>query len=105
MLADSLSVDFLQNNGEKLKFYTGSIVYRHRKLCCIRVFITLCGYHTMYAGIPEWCVFKGLYDLVETALTDSPKLSKFTMVLMFFMKIRLLQIDLMFIDPEIFIVS
>lgn len=43
----------------------------------------------MYVGIPEWCIFKGIVTLIESVLPESPKLSKISMVLMFFLKIRL----------------
>ena len=42
-----------------------------------------------YTGIHEWCVFKGLYDMVAPALPDSPRLTKMDMLVMFFLKIRL----------------
>ena len=42
-----------------------------------------------HVGISKWCVFEGLLSLVSPALPDSPNLSKFSMLLMFFMKIRL----------------
>ena len=40
-------------------------------------------------GIPERCVFTALFDLIVPALNESPKLSKMSMLLMFFLKIRL----------------
>ena len=40
-------------------------------------------------GIPEWCAFQGLFDLVAPSLSESIKLSKLSMVIMFFLKIRL----------------
>ena len=39
-------------------------------------------------GIPEWCIFQAILNLVEPALLDGVKLSKFSMVLMFFLKFR-----------------
>ena len=44
-----------------------------------------------YTGIPDWTVFMALYNLVHSAIPDTPinKLSKFSMILMFLMKIRL----------------
>lgn len=44
-----------------------------------------------YTGIPEWTIFMALLNLLFPALPDAPagKLSKFTLVLMFFMKVRL----------------
>ena len=42
-----------------------------------------------HLGISQWCVFKGLFDLVAPALPESPTLTKLTMVIMFFLKIRL----------------
>lgn len=43
-----------------------------------------------YKGIPDWTVFMALYDLVRHAIptTFMNKLSKFSMVLMFLIKIR-----------------
>ena len=35
------------------------------------------------------CIFQAIFNLVEPALPDGVKLSKFSMVLMFFLKIRL----------------
>ena len=40
-------------------------------------------------GLHEWKVFEALYKLVEASLPDSPKLSKFSMLTMFLMKLRL----------------
>ncbi len=42
-----------------------------------------------FVGIHEWCVFEGLYDIVKSSLTESNKLTKMAMMLMFFLKIRL----------------
>lgn len=41
--------------------------------------------------MPEWTVFMALYNLIESAISELPanKLSKFSMILMFLMKIRL----------------
>ena len=42
-----------------------------------------------YTGIPEWCVFIALFNLISSEIHGSSKLSKFEMFVMFFMKIRL----------------
>ena len=42
-----------------------------------------------FIEIEEWYVFKSLRDLVFPSLPDGSKLSKFDMVLLFLMKIRL----------------
>lgn len=42
-----------------------------------------------YTGIHEWCVFIALFNLVVSDIHSSPKLSKFEMFVLFFMKIRL----------------
>ena len=44
-----------------------------------------------YTGIPEWTIFMALLNLLYPAIPDTPtcKLSKFSMVLMFLMKVRL----------------
>ncbi|SMN01057.1 hypothetical protein SPONN_2353 [uncultured Candidatus Thioglobus sp.] len=41
------------------------------------------------AGIHEWCVFQAILDLVEPDVHEGQKLSKFTRLLMFLMKVRL----------------
>lgn len=41
------------------------------------------------AGISEWCIFAAVLKLIACGLPESPRLTKFTMLLMFFMKIRL----------------
>ena len=46
-------------------------------------------YFYVYLGIPEWCVFFSLYKFIACDLPDSPKLTKFSMLMMFFLKIRL----------------
>ena len=43
----------------------------------------------MSLGIHDWCVFYALLNLITPALPDGLKLSKFQMVMMFFLKIRL----------------
>ena len=43
----------------------------------------------MSLGIHDWCVFHALLNLITPALPDGLKLSKFQMVMMFFLKIRL----------------
>ena len=60
----TLSPDILKDNPQLLKFYT---------------------------GIPEWTIFMALLNLLYPAIPDTPtcKLSKFSMVLMFLMKVRL----------------
>ena len=40
-------------------------------------------------GLHEWKVFEALYKLVEIYLPESPKLSKFSLLVMFLMKLRL----------------
>lgn len=40
-------------------------------------------------GIPEWCVFYSLYKFIACDLLNSPKLTKFAMFIMLFLKIRL----------------
>ena len=42
-------------------------------------------YIIIFIGIPEWCIFKGFFDFVP----ESIKLTKMSMVIMFFLKIRL----------------
>ena len=44
---------------------------------------------TLPLGIHEWCVFQALLNFVMPALPNGKKLSKFKMVMMFLMKIRL----------------
>ena len=44
---------------------------------------------TLYLGIHEWCVFQALLNLVSPHLSEGQKLTKFQMVLMFLMKLRL----------------
>ena len=41
------------------------------------------------AGIPDWDVFKALYDMVEPELPQGRKLSKMNTLIMFFLRIRL----------------
>ena len=43
----------------------------------------------MYIGIPEWCIFNTLFELVQSSLPKSPKLPKMSMFLMFILKLRL----------------
>lgn len=40
-------------------------------------------------GIHEWCIFQALFNLVAQYLPNGPKLSNFSVFLMFFLKIRL----------------
>ena len=40
-------------------------------------------------GIHEWCIFQALFNLVAQCLPNGPKLSKFSVFLTFFLKIRL----------------
>ena len=42
-----------------------------------------------YIGIHEWCVFQVLLNLIAPTLPEGKKLSKFQMVIMFFLKICL----------------
>ena len=42
-----------------------------------------------FIGIPDWDVFKALYDLVESDLPVGPKLSKLNNLMMFFLRVRL----------------
>jgi len=44
-------------------------------------------------GIEEWCVFESVCNLVYPFLPEGVKLTKFKMVIMFFMKIRLNSLD------------
>jgi len=46
-------------------------------------------YLTIILGIQEWCVFYSLYRFITCDLPDNPKLTKFSMLIMFFIKIRL----------------
>ena len=41
----------------------------------------------------EWCVFQASYDLVSPCLPKGPKLCKFSVFIMFFLKIRLNLLD------------
>ena len=43
----------------------------------------------MSIGIPEWCIFNVLFELVQPALPESPKLPKMSIFLMFFLKLHL----------------
>lgn len=43
----------------------------------------------LFPGIPDWDVFKALYDLVEPDLPVGPKLSKLNTLMMFFLRVRL----------------
>ena len=45
-----------------------------------------------YTGIPDWHVFKSLYDMAAVDVHVSSKLSKFDMFLLFFMEICLMKI-------------
>ena len=36
-----------------------------------------------YTGIPDWCVFKSLYDLAAVDINTSSKLSKFDVLAVF----------------------
>ena len=47
----------------------------------------------VFTGIAEWCVFKALFDLVSSALPDNTRLSKMSILIMFFMKLRLNLMD------------
>ena len=47
----------------------------------------------VFTGIAEWCVFKALFDLVSSALHDNTRLSKMSILIMFFMKLRLNLMD------------
>ena len=42
-----------------------------------------------FIGIPDWDVFKALYDLVESDLPVGPKLSTLNNLMMFFLRVRL----------------
>lgn len=43
----------------------------------------------LFLGITEWPVFEGLFELIAPALPEGLKLTKMSMVIMFFLKIRL----------------
>ncbi len=43
----------------------------------------------IFLGITEWHVFEGLFELIAPALPEGVKLTKMSMVIMFFLKIRL----------------
>ena len=54
-----------------------------------KLFYYFCYFFSHITGIPEWCVFTALFNLIVPALNESRKLSKMSMLLMFFLKIRL----------------
>ena len=76
-----VSSENLQRSDHILKFYTGN-TFCHK-------FIMI----SVYTGIAEWCVFKALFDLVSSAIPDNTRLSKMSIFIMFFMKLRLNLMD------------
>ena len=73
----SLSAECLENDSNKLKFYTGN------NTNCVLLL------NIVSIGLTEWCTFSALYKLIACDLPESPRLTKLTMLLMFFLKIRL----------------
>ena len=81
------SEEYLQNNTQCMKFYTGKLLLavRHRfpqQLLPLHSIFSVFTY--MYIGIEEWSVLKALYDIVKKDITDGVKLSKFEMFMIFF---------------------
>ena len=69
------SAESLCQDEAKLKFYTGNYYF-------VSIHKILTVYQICF---PEWCIFNALLNL----LSPSVKLSKYQMVLMFLMKLRL----------------
>ena len=63
----------------------------HRLVIYVRVIIGLIIGCTFFfiAGIPEWCVFNALLSLLLPYLSESSKVPKISLLIMFLMKIRL----------------
>ena len=79
----NVSAESLCQDEEKLKFYTGT--------CGCRVLILLSAYSCIksFPGITEWCIFNALLNLLSPCLRECRKLSKYQMLLLFLMKLRL----------------
>ena len=70
----------LKSNQDILKHHTG-IFSNYYSLLYI--------YHFYKLGMPDWDVFKALFELLEPDLPEGPKLSKLNTLMMFFLWIRL----------------
>ena len=77
----ALSAECLYHDAVKLKFYTGTEIFIDIQ------FLHFCV--NFWTGITEWCIFNALLNLLSPFLPANNKLSKFSMVLMFLMKLRL----------------
>ena len=73
----SLSAECLENDKNKLKFYTSNNASYFLLLNVVSI------------GLTEWCIFSALYKLIASDLPESPRLTKLAMLLMFFLKIHL----------------
>ena len=75
----SLSAKCLENDKNKLKFYTGIDTN-----CTCLYLPTI-----LSIGLTEWCTFSAFYKLIASDLPESPRLTKVVMLLMLFIKICL----------------